>query len=201
MNLTIVRKELLRAIDVRLSALKQDLATACSRASSAGFNPNSVSELLLFATHFGANRLRRLSVKDRISMFESQKKEQTPTSGNSNSGGASKVVPGKGEHRRVPSGASMEKLTPASTSESSFGKEQGGVHGCDTKVSDHAGPNFSTRNRLKTSPKLAGDALLKHKDMLTSSSIEEHIHMVDKEITAVVHEVVDSSEHIGPNGY
>ncbi|GJN33095.1 hypothetical protein PR202_gb21659 [Eleusine coracana subsp. coracana] len=226
----ITKKELLRAIDVRLSALKQDLATACSRASSAGFNPNSVSELLLFATHFGANRLseactkfmslcqrrpdispqnaapvvsphwkgfddgnvrgssssdmsidepqvdfggssdkstvggsdsqvhrlgksqgslpaasepvteqkpkptmqqavdkqepetdaspapavgglvRRLSVKDRISMFESQKKEQTPTSGNSNSGGASKVVPGKGEHRRVPSGASMEKL-------------------------------------------------------------------------------------------
>lgn len=52
------RKELLRAIDVRLSALKQDLAAACSRASSAGFNPNSVSELLLFANHFGASRLR-----------------------------------------------------------------------------------------------------------------------------------------------
>lgn len=52
------RKELIRAIDVRLSTLKQDLAAACSRASSAGFNPNSVSELLLFANHFGANRLR-----------------------------------------------------------------------------------------------------------------------------------------------
>ncbi|KAK8460830.1 hypothetical protein SEVIR_2G399200v4 [Setaria viridis] len=223
------KKELLRAIDVRLSALKQDLAAACSRASSAGFNPNSVSELLLFANHFGANRLseactkfmslcqrhpdispqnappavsshwkgfddgnvrgssssdmsidepqvdlgesnnkstvggsdsqihrlsnsqgsvhvssepvaeqqtkstiqqaadkqetetdaspataigvsRRLSVKDRISMFESQKKEQTPSSGNSTSAGTGRVVPGKGEHRRVPSGASMEKL-------------------------------------------------------------------------------------------
>ncbi|KAG2646802.1 hypothetical protein PVAP13_2KG553900 [Panicum virgatum] len=223
----VTKKELLRAIDVRLSALKQDLTTACSRASSAGFNPNSVSELLLFANHFGANRLseactkfmslcqrhpdvipqnasppvsshwkgfddgnvrdssssdmsiddpqvdlgesnnkstvgksdsqihrlsnsegpvqvaseptaeqhpkptiqqaadqqetdastapsvgvsRRLSVKDRISMFESQKKEQTPRSGNSTSAGAGRVVPGKGEHRRVPSGASMEKL-------------------------------------------------------------------------------------------
>jgi hypothetical protein len=52
------RKELLRAIDVRLSALKQDLVTACARASSAGFNPDSVSELVLFADHFGANRLR-----------------------------------------------------------------------------------------------------------------------------------------------
>jgi hypothetical protein len=56
--LFLCRKELLRAIDVRLSALKQDLAAACSRASSAGFNPNSVSELLLFANHFGASRLR-----------------------------------------------------------------------------------------------------------------------------------------------
>jgi hypothetical protein len=52
------RKELLRAIDVRLSALKQDLVTSCARASSAGFNHDSVSELLLFADHFGANRLR-----------------------------------------------------------------------------------------------------------------------------------------------
>jgi hypothetical protein len=53
---------------------------------------------------------RRLSVKDRISMFEGQKKEQTPSSGNSTSTGTGRVVPGKGEHRRVPSGASMEKL-------------------------------------------------------------------------------------------
>jgi hypothetical protein len=240
--------------------------------------------------------VRRLSVKDRINMFESQKKEQTPSSGNSNSAVANKAVPGKGEHRRVPSGASMEKLvrrwsnvsdmsidlsnndssslnekkedgtfigTPTSTdlegnsklradkdssrltdsvtsqpwscqrdgmsmgstsinncslsvsndvpssykqtkscaeddmvvntsfeSESSFGKEQ---------VSGHAAPNFSTRNRLKTSPKPVEEASLKHKDILTSSSPEEHVHMIDKEITAVVHEVPDSSEQIGPN--
>ncbi|TVU37929.1 hypothetical protein EJB05_11273 [Eragrostis curvula] len=418
----ITKKELLRAIDVRLSALKQDLATACSRASSAGFNPNSVSELLLFANHFGANRLseactkfmslcqrrpdispqnapptvsshlkgfddgnvrgssssdmsidepqvdlggssdksivdvrdshvhrpsdsqgsvhgasesiteqqpkptmqhavdkqetetdvspaptvgglvRRLSVKDRISMFESQKKEQTPSSGNSNSTGTSRVVSGKGEHRRVPSGASMDKLvrrwsnvsdmsidlsnndsssinekkedgtsigTPTSTdlegnsklradkdssglkdsvtsqsrpcqkdgmsmgsastntcsssisndtpaphqqtksraeedmvlnssfeSQSSIEKEQGQ---CDTKVSDHAAPSFSTRNQLKASPKPVEDAMLKDKEILTSSSQEEHVRMVDKEITAFAHKVLDSSEQIGPN--
>ncbi|XP_062189457.1 uncharacterized protein LOC133892602 [Phragmites australis] len=422
----ITKKELLKAIDVRLSALKQDLATACSRASSAGFNHSSVSELLLFANHFGANRLseactkfvslcqrrpdispqnappavssnwkgfddgnvrgssssdmsidepqvdlggsndkctvggsesqthrlsniqgllhvasepvteqqhkptiqqavdkqetetdvssapavgggsRRLSVKDRINMFESQKKEQTPTSGNSNSAGTSRVVPGKGEHRRVPSGASMDKLvrrwssvsdmsidlsnndscslndkrengasvgTPTSSdlegnsklradkdssglndlvtsqawscqkddismdstttntcspstlndtpaphkqtksraednmvinscfeSESSFGKEQGVIRGqCDTKMSDHAAPNVSTRNRLKTSSKLAEDATLKDKDILTSPSPEEHVHVIDKGITAVAHEVLVSSKQIGQN--
>ncbi|KQK15129.1 uncharacterized protein LOC100830570 isoform X1 [Brachypodium distachyon] len=225
----ITKKELLRAIDVRISALKQDLVTSCARASSAGFNHDSVSELLLFADHFGANRLseacnkymslcqrrpdinpqhappaasshwksfedgnlrgscssdmsidepqadnggssnksisgggdlhidklsnsqhsvdapsehvteqhskltiqqavdkqeketdappapakelsRRLSVQDRISMFENKQKEQTSTSGNSNSAGTVKVVPVKGEHRRVPSIASMDKL-------------------------------------------------------------------------------------------
>ncbi|KAH9617291.1 hypothetical protein KSS87_002504 [Heliosperma pusillum] len=51
------KKELLRAIDVRLSAVKQDLVRACSRASAAGFNPETVSELQSFADHFGAHRL------------------------------------------------------------------------------------------------------------------------------------------------
>ena len=53
---------------------------------------------------------RRLSVQDRISMFENKQKEQTSTSGNSNSASTAKVVPVKGEHRRVPSVASMDKL-------------------------------------------------------------------------------------------
>ncbi|XP_066391229.1 COP1-interacting protein 7-like isoform X2 [Miscanthus floridulus] len=417
----ITKKELLRAIDVRLSALKQDLAAACSRASSAGFNPNSVSELLLFANHFGGSQLseactkfmslcqrrpdispqtaqpavsshwkvfddgnvrgssssdmsidepqvdlgesnnkstvsgsgsqvhrlsnrqgleaaaeqqpkptiqqavdkqeaetdaspapavgglsRRLSVKDRINMFESQKKEQTPSSGNSNSAGTGRVVPGKGEHRRVPSGASMEKLvrrwssvsdmsidlsnnesgnlndkkdngtpvrTPTSTdleanskvraneesngqkdsvtshswpcqkdnvpmdpattdlcppstlfntlapqkesiygdgaendmvlnssieSESSFGKEPGVIQG-HTRMSNHATSNVSTRNRLKSSAKPVEEALLKNKDVLTSSTSEEHVCMIDKEITAVAHEVPVASEQIPQN--
>ncbi|XP_020587351.1 uncharacterized protein LOC110029412 [Phalaenopsis equestris] len=51
------KKELLRAIDGRLLTVKQDLATACARASAAGFNLESVSELLLFADQFGAIRL------------------------------------------------------------------------------------------------------------------------------------------------
>ncbi|KAK8965952.1 hypothetical protein KSP40_PGU008964 [Platanthera guangdongensis] len=46
------RKELVRAIDVRLSAVKQDLATACARASVAGFNLESMPDLVLFADHF-----------------------------------------------------------------------------------------------------------------------------------------------------
>ncbi|ONM25319.1 hypothetical protein ZEAMMB73_Zm00001d006864 [Zea mays] len=412
----ITKKELLRAIDVRLSTLKQDLAAACSRASSAGFNPNSVSELLLFANHFGASRLseactkfmslcqrrhdispqtaqpavsshwkvfddgnvrgssssdmsidepqvdlgesnnkstvggsgsqvhrlsnsqglevaaeqqpkptipqaidkqeaetdaspapaagglsRRLSVKDRINMFESQKKEQTPSSGNSNSAGTGRVVPGRGEHRRVPSGASMEKLvrrwssvsdmsidlsnnesvnindkkdngtpvvTPTSTdleanskakadvdsngqkdlvtshswpyqkdnvpmdptttdlcppstlsntlaphsdgagndmvinssieSESSFGKEAGVIQGL-TRMSNHATSNVSTRNHLKSSAKPVEEGLLKNKDILTSTSLEEHVRMIDKEITAVPHEVLVASEQIPQN--
>ncbi|OEL21895.1 hypothetical protein BAE44_0017089 [Dichanthelium oligosanthes] len=421
----VTKKELLRAIDVRLSALKQNVAAACSRASSAGFNPNSVSELLLFANHFGANRLseactkfmslcqrrpdispqnappavsshwkgfddgnvrgssssdmsidepqvdlgepnnkptvggsdsqihrlnnsqglvhvasepvaeqqpeptiqqaadrqetetetdvspapavsisRRLSVKDRINMFESQKKEPTPSSGNSTSAGTGRVVPGKGEHRRVPSGASMEKLvrrwssvsdmsidlsnsdsgnlndkkengtpvvTPTSTaleansearadddsnglkdsvtsqswpcqkgnlsmdstttnlcpapnlsntpaphkesiyhaeddmvinssieSESSFGKELGVIQG-HTGMPNHSASNISTRNRLKNKAKPVEEALLKDKEILTSPSSEEHFHMIDKEITAVAHEVPVATEQIPQN--
>jgi len=52
------RKELLKAIDVRLTAVKQDLATAFTRASAAGFTLDTVSELLLFAELFGALRLK-----------------------------------------------------------------------------------------------------------------------------------------------
>ncbi|KAL9235511.1 hypothetical protein vseg_010263 [Gypsophila vaccaria] len=51
------KKELLRAIDVRLSEVKQGLTTACSRAYTAGFNPQSVTELQFFADRFGAVRL------------------------------------------------------------------------------------------------------------------------------------------------
>lgn len=57
------KKELLRAIDVRLTAVKQDLITACTRASAAGFNPDSVSELQRFADQFGAHRLNEACTK------------------------------------------------------------------------------------------------------------------------------------------
>ncbi|KAL1811369.1 uncharacterized protein LOC108227169 [Daucus carota subsp. sativus] len=51
------KKELLRAIDVRLAAVKQDIATTCARAAAAGFNHDSVSELQIFSDQFGAYRL------------------------------------------------------------------------------------------------------------------------------------------------
>lgn len=51
------KKELLRAIDVRLVAVRQDLTMACSRASAAGFNPETVAELQIFSDRFGAHRL------------------------------------------------------------------------------------------------------------------------------------------------
>ncbi|XP_078444910.1 GPI-anchored adhesin-like protein isoform X2 [Wolffia australiana] len=51
------KKELLRAIDVRLAAVKQELSAACARASAAGFTLESISDLRLFADYFGAQRL------------------------------------------------------------------------------------------------------------------------------------------------
>nr|GEX86371.1 hypothetical protein [Tanacetum cinerariifolium] len=57
------KKELLRAIDVRLTAVEQDLNTACARASAAGFNHDTVSDLQLFAERFGATRLNEACCK------------------------------------------------------------------------------------------------------------------------------------------
>ncbi|KAJ3698061.1 hypothetical protein LUZ61_001766 [Rhynchospora tenuis] len=59
----ITKKELLKAIDVRMMAVKQDLMTACTRASSAGFTLDTVSDLLLFSDQFGANRLNEACTK------------------------------------------------------------------------------------------------------------------------------------------
>ncbi|PIA43091.1 hypothetical protein AQUCO_02000500v1 [Aquilegia coerulea] len=59
----ITKKELLRAIDVRLVAVRQDLTTACARASAAGFTVDTVSELQLFAERFGAHRLSEACAK------------------------------------------------------------------------------------------------------------------------------------------
>ncbi|XP_017606437.1 uncharacterized protein LOC108453057 isoform X1 [Gossypium arboreum] len=57
------KKELLRAIDVRLIAVQQDLATAFTRSSAAGFNPDTVSELQQFADRFGAHCLNEACTK------------------------------------------------------------------------------------------------------------------------------------------
>ncbi|XP_043719833.1 uncharacterized protein LOC122667568 isoform X2 [Telopea speciosissima] len=59
----ITKKELLRAIDVRLVAVKEDLTMALARASAAGFTLETVSELRLFADQFGAHRLNEACSK------------------------------------------------------------------------------------------------------------------------------------------
>ncbi|CAL0317968.1 unnamed protein product [Lupinus luteus] len=62
-------KELLRAIDVRLGAVRQDLTTSCDRASAAGFNPHTVSQLQHFAQQFLAHRLNEACTKY-MSLYE-----------------------------------------------------------------------------------------------------------------------------------
>ena len=52
------RKDFLRAIDGQLGAVRQDLTTAYARASAAGFNPATISDLQVFADRFGAHRLK-----------------------------------------------------------------------------------------------------------------------------------------------
>ncbi|KAG7586786.1 hypothetical protein ISN45_Aa02g020500 [Arabidopsis thaliana x Arabidopsis arenosa] len=51
------KKELLRAIDLRLEAIIKDLTTSISHASASGFDPHTVSELQQFADRFGAYHL------------------------------------------------------------------------------------------------------------------------------------------------
>ncbi|KAE9595877.1 hypothetical protein Lalb_Chr17g0343411 [Lupinus albus] len=62
-------KELLRAIDVRLGAVRQDLTTSCARAAAAGFNPHTVSQLQHFAQQFLAHRLSEACAKY-MSLYE-----------------------------------------------------------------------------------------------------------------------------------
>lgn len=57
------RRNFLRAIDVRLSAVKQDLSTTCARAAAAGFNHDAVADLQLFIERFGATRLNEACCK------------------------------------------------------------------------------------------------------------------------------------------
>ncbi|KAK7275540.1 hypothetical protein RIF29_16659 [Crotalaria pallida] len=62
-------KELLRAIDVRLGAVRQDLSTSCARASASGFNPHTISQLQRFAQCFHAHRLNEACTKY-MSLYE-----------------------------------------------------------------------------------------------------------------------------------
>eukprot|EP00250_Pteridium_aquilinum_P009147 c18470_g1_i3 orf=922-5472(-) len=51
------QRELLRAMEARLNALHQEQNMAFSRAGAAGFDNNSIADLMTFAEHFGAERL------------------------------------------------------------------------------------------------------------------------------------------------
>lgn len=57
------KKDFLRAIDGQLGAVRQDLTTAYARASAAGFNPATISDLQVFADRFGAHRLNEACTK------------------------------------------------------------------------------------------------------------------------------------------
>ncbi|XWS12192.1 hypothetical protein CRYUN_Cryun37aG0068900 [Craigia yunnanensis] len=59
----LIRNELSRAIDVRLIAVQQNLATAFACASAAAFNSDTVSELQQFADQFGAHHLNEACTK------------------------------------------------------------------------------------------------------------------------------------------
>ncbi|KAI5062178.1 hypothetical protein GOP47_0022717 [Adiantum capillus-veneris] len=52
------KRELLRAMDVRLSALQQEQSVAFCRATAAGFDADGIEDLLAFSDFFGADHLR-----------------------------------------------------------------------------------------------------------------------------------------------
>ncbi|KAH7426243.1 hypothetical protein KP509_11G092200 [Ceratopteris richardii] len=52
------KNDLLKAMDARLRALNLEQAAAISRACAAGFDDDSIRDLIIFADHFGADRLR-----------------------------------------------------------------------------------------------------------------------------------------------
>ena len=58
------RNELLVAVDLRLTALKEELAAAVNRASGSKCSPEDIYELGNFALHIGAKNLRYLFVYD-----------------------------------------------------------------------------------------------------------------------------------------
>lgn len=66
------RSHLLRAIDVRLMTLYQELKVALARATAAGFSVGDMANLMAFSERFGANRLREACAKFAVSCQQRQ---------------------------------------------------------------------------------------------------------------------------------
>lgn len=52
------RNELLRALDLRLEALEEELALSFNRAAGATCSPKQIADLSAFSEHFGVMNLR-----------------------------------------------------------------------------------------------------------------------------------------------
>lgn len=62
------RNELLRALELRLTALREELSTAFSRAAGATCSTEKIADLTAFAEHFGAIDLRYAIYQSRFGL-------------------------------------------------------------------------------------------------------------------------------------
>lgn len=59
-KMTTIRSELLQALELRLTALKEDMVTSLNRAAGSHLSTKHISDLIAFSQHFGAMELRYL---------------------------------------------------------------------------------------------------------------------------------------------
>lgn len=68
------RNELLRAMDLRITALKEELSSTFHKAMGATCSPKQISDVMTFAQYFGAIDLRYLLILTSILMLGSKAK-------------------------------------------------------------------------------------------------------------------------------